>query len=249
MDDETESFARRGYEVARGFVDPAHVEAMRSLALAHLAADQGPLEREAEVGYPGAPSSVDAEGGGTVRRLLSAYARGAPFRGFVHDPRLRKKLESYLGDTPVAFSPNHHNCIMTKQPRYSSDTGWHRDVRYWHFERPHLVNAWLALTEESSPNGSLRFLPGTHRLDLPDERFDEAQFLRPEHRDNRALIEQAQSVELAPGDVLFFHARLFHFATRNFTDTPKLSAVFTFFGGRNRPLPHTKSARSPAIPL
>ena len=37
---------------------------------------------------------------------------------------------------------------MTKQARYSSSTGWHRDSRYWHFQRPELISVWLALRDE-----------------------------------------------------------------------------------------------------
>ena len=72
----------------------------------------------------------------------------------------------------------HHNCVMTKQPRFSSDTGWHQDVRYWHFERPELVNVWVALGDETPENGCLRVIPGTHAGTFRPEQFDAAKFLR-----------------------------------------------------------------------
>lgn len=242
------TFRERGFAVARGVVASDDVAAMRQRALDDLQADRGPLEREADVGYPGAPASREAPGGSTVRRLLDAYDRGDAFRRWVHDPRLAEALGACLAEAP-SFCPNHHNCVMTKMPRHSSDTGWHRDVRYWRFERPELVTAWLALTPESSPQGSLCLLPGSHRLELADDRFDDDQFLDETRPDNRALLEGVEQVELAPGDVLLFHARLFHRATRNFTDRPKLAAVFTFFGASNAPLPGTKSARRASMPL
>lgn len=245
---DSDDFARRGFAVARGMVPAAAVDAMRDRALADLDAEAGPLEREADVGYPGAPTSVEAPGGRTVRRLLEAYDRGPSFRAWVHDPTLVDTLARCLDERP-RFCPNHHNCVMTKMPRFSSDTGWHRDLRYWRFERPELVTAWLALTPESSPQGSLCLLPGSHRLDLADERFDEAEFLDLSHPDNEPLAATAEQVELTPGDVLFFHARLFHHATRNHTDRPKLAAVFTFLGESNAPVPGTKSARRPSVPL
>ena len=124
----------------------------------------------------------------------------------------------------------HHNCIMTKEPRHSSDTGWHQDIRYWSFERPELVSVWLALTSETTKNGCLRLIPGSHRLNLDRERFDQDLFLRPELPENQALIEKAVWAELEPGDVLFFHARTFHAASRNHTDRAKFSVVFTFRG-------------------
>ena len=240
-------FARQGFQVVRQAVAGGRVAAMRQRAEADLQADLGPLEREADVGYPGAPRSADAPGGRTVRRLLRAYDRDPAFRDHVHDAAIVGRVEAALGEGPVRFCPAHHNCVMTKQPTHSSDTGWHRDIRYWSFRRPNLVTTWLALTEETSEQGSLWVVPGSHRLDLPAERFDDMSFLDPQHPENGAVLAEAVCVELAPGDLLLFHARLLHFATRNHTARPKLAAVFTYFGGSNAPEPGTRSASRTAI--
>ena len=143
----------------------------------------------------------------------------------------------------------HHNCIMTKEPRHSSDTGWHQDIRYWSFEQSDLVSVWLALTPENEHNGCLHLIPGTHRLTLDPSRYDEASFLRPELPENRALIAQSVRAELEPGDGLFFHARTFHAASRNHSDATKLSVVFTFRAAGNRPTPGSRSASLPELLL
>jgi phytanoyl-CoA hydroxylase len=108
---------------------------------------------------------------------------------------------------------------------------------------------WLALGPEYRRNGCLRAIPGTHRHEYSRERFDEELFLKPEHPDNGPLIEQAVDVELDAGDVLFFHARLFHAATRNLTDEPKFSVVFTFRPFDNPPRPNTRSSSLPELLL
>jgi phytanoyl-CoA hydroxylase len=136
---------------------------------------------------------------------------------------------------------------MTKFPRYGSQTGWHQDVRYWSFESPELVNAWLALGPEARERGGLQVIPGSHRQEFAGERFDEELFFRPDRADNRALIEQAVNVELQPGDVLFFHCRLLHAAGRNLGDGVKRSLVFTYNRRDNPPLPGTRSARLPQV--
>jgi phytanoyl-CoA hydroxylase len=56
-------------------------------------------------------------------------------------------------------------------------------------------------------------------------------------------------VNLDPGDVLFFHAKLLHAASRNYTSQTKYSAVFTFHGPDNAPLPGTRSAELPELVL
>src|SRR5690606_16820089 len=122
----------------------------------------------------------------------------------------------------------HHNCIMTKQPQFSSDTGWHQDIRYWSFRRPELVSLWLALGEEHRDNGCLQLLPGTHVPSIEPWRLDEAKFLRTDLEANQEWLARRVYAELHPGDALFFHARTFHAATRNHMSDVKLSLVMTF---------------------
>ena len=102
----------------------------------------GPIEYEADTRYPGAPESRDAEGGRTARRLLQAYARSGTLAQWATQAAIAQALQQLL-EQDVLLSQTHHNCIMTKQARYSSLTGWHRDSRYWHFQRPE-VNQCLA---------------------------------------------------------------------------------------------------------
>jgi phytanoyl-CoA hydroxylase len=136
---------------------------------------------------------------------------------------------------------------MTKHPGFSSATLWHQDVRYWSFERPELISIWFALGEETSANGALQVIPGTHRLAIDTQRLDADLFLRPELEENWPLIERAEVVALNPGDVLLFHCRLFHAAGRNTSDDVKLSAVFTYHQKDNRPQQNTRSDRFPSI--
>ena len=158
------------------------------------------------------------------------------------------RLRQLLGPR-VALAQAHHNCVMTKDPRYSSLTSWHRDIRYWAFERPELVSVWFALGPERVDNGCLLVIPGTHRMDFAAERLDEAQFLRTDVAENGELLRSQIPVELEPGDVLFFHCRLFHAAGNNRSTQTKFSAVFTYHAADNAALPGTRSAGQPDIPL
>ncbi|MBI5462394.1 MAG: phytanoyl-CoA dioxygenase family protein [Gammaproteobacteria bacterium] len=241
-----EHFQRDGFLILRGFAAPATVETLRGIAEEHLRREIAPLEYEADLHYPGAPSSRSAEGGRTVRRLLQAQGRHPAFTQWLDQPALLTRLHQLLG--PEVLMPlAHHNCIMTKQPRFSSDTGWHQDIRYWAFERAELINVWLALGPEREDNGCLRLIPGSHRCQYEKTQFDNAQFFREDVAANRPLLEQALNAELEAGDILLFHCRTLHAATRNFSEQTKYSAVFTFRAGDNRPLPGTRSAALPEL--
>jgi len=243
-----EQFRRDGYLVLRGMVSPVACELMRSVTREHLRHEVGPLEYEAELGYPGAPPSLDAPGGRTVRRLRGAYDRHECFRIWAEDPRLVGMVTRLLGE-PVCLTRAHHNCVMTKHPNFGTATGWHRDIRYWSFARPELVSAWLALGDETAANGALHVIPGSHRLAIAPEQLDELDFLRPEVEANRRLFAQGVPVELAQGDVLLFHSGLFHSAGTNTGTAVKNSVVFAYRGESNLPTPGSRSAAAEDVPL
>jgi phytanoyl-CoA hydroxylase len=239
--DELAAFDRDGYFVLRGAVAPETVGVMRDATERGLRLPVEPVEYEADVRYPGAPPSRDADGGRTIRRLLQANGRDPVFTEFVSSPPLVARLEQLLGER-VVMPLAHHNCVMTKHPDFGSETHWHQDIRYWSFARPQLVNAWVALGRETPDNGCLQVIPGTHRMTFARERLDAALFLRPDLAENQPLIESRKFVELQPGDVLFFHCLTFHAAGRNHSRQTKFSAVFTFRGVSNPPKPGTRSA-------
>jgi phytanoyl-CoA hydroxylase len=245
---ELDQFGRDGFVIVRGFVPNATCEAMKAVALRHLAAETPPLEYEAQVRYPGAPESLEAPGGRTVRRELQACARDPLYRNWATSPQLAGRLQHLLG-SPLELSQAHHNCIMTKNPAFSSATGWHQDIRYWSFEKPELVSVWLALGPEHEENGCLWLVPGSHRMEFRPDQFDGDRFFRADLEENRGVIQAKFAAELDEGDVLFFHCRLLHAAGRNRTSLSKFAAVFTYHSADNRPLPGTRSASLPEIAL
>lgn len=230
------------------FVPPSLLSRLNETARAELAARAEPLELEADLRYPGAPESRAATGGDTVRRLLDAYARNPVFAEIATAPAVREWMESYF-EEGVLLSRAHHNCLMTKHPRYGSLTGWHRDIRYWSFEREDLVSVWIALGEEDAENGGLWLVPGSHTQAFEAERFDAAKFFRIDRADNAEILRAAQAPRLAPGDALFFHCNTLHSAGRNLSQAVKYSLVFTYHGQSNAPRTGTRSAGKPEVSL
>lgn len=237
-----------GYVVVPRFVPIDPLTRLNQVARAQLAARAEPLELEADLQYPGAPVSKAAPGGGTVRRLLDAYARDPIFAEWGTTPVVRDWMESYFNEK-VLMSRVHHNCVMTKQPRYGSLTHWHRDFRYWSFERDNLVSIWVALGEETIDNGALWLVPGSHRMKFESDQFDDAKFFRSDRPDNAEIIRSAQVQRLSPGDAVFFHCNTLHSANRNVTDAVKFSLVFTYHGAGNSPKAGSRSASRPEVLL
>jgi phytanoyl-CoA hydroxylase len=236
------AFDRDGYLIEKALVDESTVNEMNLIIDDSVSPALAPVEYEADVHYPGAPASKNAPGGQTPRRLLNAYARDVVFRNFARSAPVVERLQQMMRCERVMVSQNHHNCVMTKYPGYSSVTSWHQDIRYWRFDQPELVSVWLALGDEAPENGGLLLIPGSHKLDLPPGRLDAALFLRNDIPDNQALIDAAIPANLSAGDVLFFHCETFHAAGQNDTQAVKKSLVYTYHCEQNRPIPETRSA-------
>lgn len=250
-------FHKNGYLVLPQFSDSAFCQSVLNLAQASLDQELQPMEYEADTRYPGAPISRDAQGGKTARRLLQAYGRSTLLSGWASQAKLvtcigqllNQKNQKNQESQEIFLSQAHHNCIMTKQAQFSSLTGWHRDSRYWQFQRAELVTAWLALRDETVENGCLLVMPGSHLWSVEASQLDEAQFLRAELPQNQSYIAQAKAVELKQGDVLLFSSNLFHAAGCNQTQNTKFSMVFTYRAKDNPPRENSRSASYPEIAL
>ncbi len=243
------SFEHDGFLILRGFADPDQVQTLRSIAEESLCPVIGPAEWEADVRYPGAPTSRDAVGGDTPRRLLNALARDVRVRQWATQPALGAIFRQLFHGQSAYLSQCHHNCFMTKNPGFSSQTRWHQDIRYWSFARPELISFWLALGEEHPENGGLSILPNSHKIPLLAYQLDAMKFLREDIEDNQQMLQSAIHPTLTAGDLLLFHSCTFHAASANHTPTRKISLVFTAHAADNLPTPNTRSALYPSLPF
>ena len=242
--DESGFFNQNGYLIKRALITGVQLETIQQAAGELASSAQPPAEYEADVHYKGAPTSREDEGGLTVRRFLDVFDRHPAFWEFGMHERVKLILSTIMnGD--ICLVRNHHNSLMTKNPKYSSQTNWHRDIRYWHYEHENLVSVWLALGYETRENGALLLIPGSHRLEFERQNFDEKLFFRKDLPENKALIDSAVLGELAPGDVLFFHCRTLHAASNNTTDVTKHSLVYTYRPAGTLPIENTRSSLKP----
>ena len=241
-------FKNFGYAVVPEFSSLPFCESVVAIARSDLTKQVTPIEYEADTRYPGAPSSRTSEGGDTARRLLNATQRSAKLMDWATSESLKENLRQLLGQN-IFLSQSHHNCIMTKKPKFSSTVGWHRDNRNWRFERPDLISAWLALTNEQEENGCLWVIPNSHKWQIDNYQLDKQQFLRTDFDRNKDLIRNAVPVLLNEGDLLLTHSNLFQAAGRNTTNKTMYSMVFTYRASDNLPIRGSRSASIAEIAL
>lgn len=232
-DEQLKEFNENGFLVLRNFADTELCDEILQKAKYHLENKIAPIETEQEY------MQLD-KNKITVRRLRQVYDREEIFQKWMKNDKIRPILKQVLNDSPV-LTLAHHNSIMTKLPHESTRTFWHQDRRYWHFENNDLVSVWLSLGDEFLENGLLEFIPASHKIEFTKDRFDEVDNFLDEHEENKKLIATKVHTNLQKGDVVLFHCKTLHHASKNNTDKPKISFVYTVRASSNKPLKNTRS--------
>ncbi|KAB7885436.1 phytanoyl-CoA dioxygenase family protein [Poseidonibacter ostreae] len=231
--EQLEEFNSNGFLILKNFANEELCNNILQKAKEHLKRKEAPIESEQEY------MNIDEEKI-TVRRLRQVYDREEIFKDWMTNEEIRPVLKQVLNDTPV-LTLAHHNSIMTKLPHESTRTFWHQDRRYWHFKNDDLVSVWLSLGDEFLENGLLEFIPTSHKIQFDKNRFDENSNFLDENIQNQELIKTKTSQNLKKGDVVLFHCKTLHHASKNQTNNPKISFVYTVRASSNKALLNTRS--------
>ena len=254
--DELESFEINGFLILRNFLELEECEAILDIAKVHLKYKIEPIESEVDYGLKSKEyrtdelnyNSIEKKENLSTRRLRQVYTRDILFKSWMESEKIRPILKQLLQDD-VVITTAHHNSIMTKLPKTSTQTAWHQDRRYWSYTDDNLISIWLALGEENSQNGVLEFIPKSHKMQFSEEQFGDKEYFIEDNLKNMSLIETAQSSNLEAGDVVLFHCKLLHRANKNSTQKPKISFVYTVKGSSTEALRKSRSSQYPEILL
>jgi ectoine hydroxylase-related dioxygenase (phytanoyl-CoA dioxygenase family) len=118
----------------------------------------------------------------------------------------------------------HSSTIFAKYAGDERFISWHQDAYYWSLSEPRLVSAWVALTDSSIENGSLRILPGTHtrryeHIEQPEKNNILGNGLTVSEKLDFAT---AVDIVLKAGDMSFHHANIVHGSQPNTSAGPRI---------------------------
>lgn len=226
-------FLENGFVILKSFAQKNTCDDILKQAQKELDEKIAPYETEQEY-YNEVESSV------TLRRLRQVYQRNDLFKSWMENQEILPILEDLLQDK-VVLTLAHHNSIMTKQAKISTVTFWHQDRRYWNFKNDDLISVWLCLDDEYLENGLLEFIPGSHKLNFEKDQFDDNSNFLDEHPKNKELIKKRVHQNLYKGDVVLFHCKTLHHASKNMSNKNKISFVYTVKALSNNAIKNTRS--------
>lgn len=215
-------YHRDGFLLAREFFDREEIDLLR-----RAAKEDHELDRHSY-------GKADGEGG-TVRLSLWNHPGQGIYGMFARCERLVGAAEEILEGEVYHY----HSKMIMKDPRVGGAWTWHQDYGYWYQNGvlwPLLTSASIAVDEATRENGCLQVVPRSHHLGRIDHKLAGDQAGADPER-VAAVLERHEVVycEMAPGDVLFFHANLLHRSDRNRSEKPRWSMICCYNAARNDP--------------
>ncbi len=198
--DEVERYKRRASEIARGDI-PKGGEKM--------------LVRDVRVAK-GDYTPADPEMG--LWKMLQPDHFDPVFESFPENENLLDVVEGILGPDLKCFLT-----MMIYKPPMLGDVHhpYHQDKMYFNFGPADLImGTWIALDRTTARNGTMVFIPGSHRDDVPHEHDarERQNFGIFQAKGYEAGHPDEVVVELDPGAGVFFHSRLLHRTGPNITE-------------------------------
>ncbi len=221
-DSQVAAFQRDGYLLVHSLFDREETDILRQTAKTDAAMKQH------------AHDLKDGEGGATKLVLWNQVGEDV-YGAVARSPRIVHAMEQLLGDEVYHY----HSKMSIKEPFTGGAWSWHQDYGYWYMNGclyPDMASAFIAVDPNTRENGCLQVLKGSHRMGRVEHgKFGDQTGADPERVENAMKIMELAYVEMAPGDVLFFHSNTLHRSDQNKSPNPRWSMICCYNTKHNNP--------------
>lgn len=206
------TYRQDGFLLVKGLLSQPEVSLMRRA----LEADKSLVDNEIVL-------NDDAKG--QTRLALWSKPGDGTLGMFTRSERVVSTMEALLGGPVVHY----HSKSLVKYPEAGGVWNWHQDYGYWYkdfFLLPTMATAYLAIDPQNEVlnNGCLRLLRGSNELGRIDHWSKGDQ--QGADLERVALAKERYeevSVDLEPGDCVFFSALTLHASQGNFSKQRRLA--------------------------
>jgi ectoine hydroxylase-related dioxygenase (phytanoyl-CoA dioxygenase family) len=221
-DDATSEYARDGYVLIRGMLDPVEIGLLSRAAREDRVLDEKSFKKG------------DGEGG-VVRLSLWNHPTDTLYGMIARSRSIVESAEKLLGDEAYHY----HSKMIMKDARVGGAWTWHQDYGYWYQNgvlAPNLTSAYIAVDPATRENGCLQVIRGSHALGRIEHQLTGDQAgADPERVEQILKRHELVYVEMSPGDVLYFHANMLHRSDQNRSDNPRWSMICCYNAKSNDP--------------
>ena len=136
-------------------------------------------------------------------------------------------VEGVLGPNILCWSAN----FFTKEPKTTNFISWHQDLTYWGLDPADIVTAWIALSPATVESGCMRFVPGTHKMEVvshKDTFAEENMLSRGQEVEVDVDENDAVDVVLQPGEMSLHHVKLIHGSNANQSDDRRIGYAIRY---------------------
>ncbi len=167
----------------------------------------------------------DPEKKNRIRQLMNSENVVDELDQILHSDAMLDIVEQLIGSNIVKF----HSKLMMKAAEDGSFTPWHQDWGYWQYKHrePKQVNCMLAIDPATKENGCIRFVRGSHKQGPIDHKDFQTHSFTIGLEGGLDAYE-ADIVELAPGDAVFFGPLIIHGSAPNTSKQHRRCNTFAF---------------------
>ncbi|EZP74452.1 Multidrug DMT transporter permease [Sphingomonas paucimobilis] len=258
--DQAAQFDRDGYLVLENLFSDEEVAFLQGEAR-KLLADPAALDEETVITEPGSRE---------IRSIFKIHAQSPVIARLAADERLAGVTRFLLGDEVYI----HQSRLNYKPGFQGKEFYWHSDFETWHVEdgmpRMRALSMSILLAENTSHNGPLMLIPGSHRRFLtcvgetPEDHYrmslKRQEYGVPDEDSLAALAHEHGIVAPVgqPGSVVIFDCNIMHGSNGNITPFPRANAFLVYNAvsnrlaapfGVDRPRPEFIAARGEPQPI
>ena len=159
--EQIDSYQKNGFIVFDEFLNTAELTEWRETVDLAVAERRGQkLPGGTAVAGEDDTLNFDADYYGKVfEQMINLWQTNERMKKLILDPRIGKMATDLSGTKGIR---SWHDQALIKKP-WGNPTGLHLDTPYWSFHHPEALSIWIALDDVTLANGSLFFIPGSHR--------------------------------------------------------------------------------------
>ena len=144
-------------------------------------------------------------------------------------PAITSRVASLYGPDLLIYASS----LFVKEPGFPTFT-WHHDAAYYMMEPVVCLTAWIAVTDTNEENGCVSLLPGSHRIEVPHERFGFSFLSRVKRRLGKPVLKgyrakreytdslPSVSMPVKAGQFFLFTAKMIHEGGGNLSDQRRI---------------------------